>query len=544
MTKLAFISGLSASALAVIAGLSGPALAQQTGAPVEPITITTTTSGYDALRYEGALMIAEEWKKLGLDVTVEAMDWARIVEVGMNQHLLDVVMLGWGGRPERLDPYYWLYTMYHSSGAREKGLNIPHYLNPEYDALADEFAKVGDLERRRELAFQMQEIVAHDVPFIPFFRRTPHYGYNTQELGNVQAMAGMGVQNFWNWLEIEPLGENKVVRYGWPEDYTQMNPLATLNGNDHAALRLIYDQLFRLSLKGDITPWAAESLEIVDDLTYDVTLRDGMAWHDGEAVTVDDVKFTYDLIAESKAPYSAWRITALDRVEIVDEDTVRFVLKEPFAPFVTYALAEVFLLPEHIWAPKLEELGAEGILNWDNLPPVGSGPFTFEYWNRGVEAKLNANPNHFQPPKIESYINVPYGSVATLVEGLQAGEINISGWALEPIQIEAIERSDVLANITSAELGLRSIHLNNRKAPLDRVEMRRALAAATPKDAFVELVLEGYGEAAYNVVAIDNTFWHNPDTEKLGNDLEGARAMLEEAGFTWDAQGKLHYPAQ
>lgn len=233
----------------------------------------------------------------------------------------------------------------------------------------------------------------------------------------------------------------------------------------------------------------------------------------------------------------------MDRVEIIDATTLRFVLSKPFAPFVTYALAEVFLLPKHIWQPKLDELGAKEILNWDNLPVVGSGPFKFDYWRPGVEAKLSANKDYFQPPLIDSFIYVPYGSVATLVEGLAAGEINISGQALQPIQIERVRNTDHLELATAAELGLRTIHLNGQIEPFNRVEVRRALAAAVPKDEFVELVLEGYGKAAYNVVAPENAFWHNPDTEKLGSNPELARQILQTAGFTWDGEGKLHYPA-
>ena len=454
-----------------------------------------------------------------------------------------MTFLGWGGRPERLDPYYWLYTMYHSSLAKQGGRNIPHYRNPEYDALADQFATVADLDARRDFAFQLQDIAAREVPIIPFFRRAPHYGHSNTELKNVQAMPGMGVQNFWNWINVEPLGDNRDVRYGWPKDFILLNPLSTLQGNDHAVLRLVYDSLYRLSLKGEMTPWAATGFNEVNSTTFDVTLRDDMKWHDGEPLTVEDVKFTYDLIKSSSAPYSGWRLKQVDRIEILDANTVRFVLSEPFAPFVTYALAEVFILPKHIWEPKVDELGVEEILNWDNLPLVGSGPFKFDYWRSGVEAKLTANKDYFHPPKIDSYIHVPYGSVATLVEGLAAGEINISGWALEPIQIERIRALEDLDLVTAPELGLRTIHLNLEMEPMDRVEVRRAMASAVPKDEFVELVMEGYGAPAYNVVAPTNVFWHNPDTEKLGSNPELARQILTEAGYTWDDQGRLHYPA-
>jgi len=520
------------------------AVAKEKGKPVPTINITSVTAGYDSLRYEGARMVAEEWRKLGFDVKIKTMDWKRIVQLGIREHTLAVTFLGWGGRPERIDPYYWLYSMYHSSGARKGGRNIPHYKNPDYDALAEEFTTVGDLEQRRKIGFKLQAMAARDVPLIPFFRRSPHYGYNGKELSNVKVMPGMGFQNFWNAIYAKPIGKNRNVRYGWNKDFISLNPLSTLQGNDHGALRLMYDSLFRLSLEGKMVPWAATGVKQVNTTTYDVTLRKGMKWHDGKPFTVDDVKFTYDLIKSSKAPYSGFRVRQMKQVNILNENTLRFVLKKPFSPFVTYALAEVFLLPKHIWGPKLKELGNKKILNWENLPVVGSGPFKFDYWRRGVEAKLVANRDYFQPPVVDAFIYVPYGSVNTLVEGLAAGEINISGLALEPIQIERFKKSGRLQVITAPELGLRTIHLSGQIEPFNRVEVRRALASSVPKDKFVKVVLEGYGAAAYNVVAPENSYWHNPDTEKLGNNPKMAREILTEAGYSWDSKGKLHYPAK
>ena len=528
----------------LVAAASERAAAQKQGELVPTIHITSTTAGFSTLQHEGARMVAKEWRNLGFDVEVKDMDWKKIVELGMKEHTLGVTFLGWGGRPERLDPYYWLHTMYHSSNAKKGGRNIPHYMNPEYDAIADQFATTGDVDKRRELAFKLQEIAARDVPLIPFYRRSPHYGYNGNELENVKVMPGMGFNNFWNAIYAKPIGGDRTLRYGWPKDFLSLNPLSTLQGNDHGALRLMYDSLFRLSLEGTTTPWVATDLKRINDTTYDVTLRKDMKWHDGQPFTAEDVKFTYDLIKLSNAPYSGWRVRQLDRVEILDTNTVRFVLTEPFAPFVNYTLSEVFLLPKHIWEPKLKELGEKEILNWDALPVIGSGPFKFDYWRRGVEAKLNANRDHFQAPEIDAFIYVPYGSAATLVEGLAAGEINISGFALEPIQIERVKNSDRLKVATAPELGLRTIHLNLQIEPMDRVEIRRAMASAVPKDEFVKLVMEGYGAAAYNVVAPENSFWHNPDTEKLGNNPTQAREILAKAGYTWDSQGRLHYPAQ
>ena len=95
-------------------------------------------------------------------------------------------------------------------------------------------------------------------------------------------------------------------------------------------------------------PWAASDITFVDDTTVEVTLREGMTFHDGEPVTAADVAFTLDFLSAIESPAFASRLTGLESVEAVDDLTVTIRLAEPSAAFPTVALAAVPILPRHV----------------------------------------------------------------------------------------------------------------------------------------------------------------------------------------------------
>jgi len=511
-------------------------------AKVPQINYWITTQTYDPVRYEIGLMIAEKWEELGFDVKTTCLEWATMSSKGMTAHEHEVFMIQWGGKAERIDPFNWLYTLHHSSEAAPGGNNVAGYENPEYDKLAEDFVKNTDLEKRREYAFKMQEILAHDVPQPPIVHRVVTHAYNKDEFENVVMAMGEGLNSFWNWINITPLGDRKIVKYGYVGDIKLLNPLTTKTGADIYILNMIYDPLIRIDVNGKPQPWAAGSFKQIDERTIEVVLRDNMKFHDGTPVTVDDVKYTFDLAKEVKAPYYLSKIEYLKEVKIVDNKTLRFVLVEPFAPFISNGLALVGILPKHIWEKRYIEKGAEGILSWDNLPPIGSGPFKFEYWRPNEELKLVKNDEHFNRPKIEGFVRVPYAQTYGVVQGLKVKEIDAAGWSLLPLQIEELKDARHLSLERVDDQGYYMLHFNLRVAPFDDINIRRALTYAIPKKKIVQLIFEDLAVPAYSVVAPVNKFWHNPGIEKVGDNIEKAKSILEESGFRWDIDGHIYYP--
>lgn len=509
---------------------------------VPAIEFWIQTQSADPIRYEAGLMIAESWKELGFEVDAQTREWASMSAEGMKAHEHDAFMVKWGGKPERVDPYHWLYSMHHTSAADEGGYNIAGYINPIYDALAEKFATNLDLEIRQAAAMEMQELLARDVPQPPMFKLELKNAYNQAKFKNVTPGVGLGVYSFWNFMNITPKTDDKILNLGQVDDINLLNPLATKTGQDIYMLKNIYDPLIRLDVKGEAVLWLATELNEIDDTTIEITIRDDVKFHDGEPLTVDDVKFTFDFAKEVNSPTYKGHVKSIESVEITGENTVTFKLFEPYAPFVSNTLSQCLILPKHIWSKAYEEKGAEGILTWDNLPAIGSGPFVFDYWRPNEEFALKANKEYFQKPKIDAIIRTPYAQTIGLVQGLVAGEVELTSVNMLPLDLEEVAKNPDIAIVELPDEGSYIVHYNMRTAPFDDVYARRALTMAIPRQKIIDVVLDGGGLPTFSLVSETNEFWFNPEIEKLDFDLDAARKELENAGYRWDDKGRLYYP--
>ena len=509
---------------------------------VPAIEFWITSQTYDSIRYEAGHMISDAWKELGFDVDVKTMEWTTMSAEGMSAHKHGAFMVQWGGKAERIDPFHWLYTMHYSEESGEGGYNIAGYKNAKYDKLADEFVTIMDDDIRKEKSNEMQKILASDVPQPPIVHRLVTQVYNKDRFTNVMPSMGEGLYSFWNWINIEPLTEDAVIKFGAVNDIKLLNPLTTTTGQDIYILNLVYDTLVKVDVNGQIVPWLAESFNVIDDKTIEVTLRDDVKFHDGSPLTLEDVKFTFDFAKEVKAPYYMSKIKAIESVEITGDNKLVFKLSEPFAPFMSNGLALVGILPKHIWEIKYQELGAEGILSWPNTPTIGSGPFMFDYWRPNEEMMLNANKEHFSNPKIDGILRIPYAQEYGIIQALISGEIDITGQNMLPLDLEEIEKVDSLQTIDIADQGSYMLHYNMRKEPFNDVHVRRALTFAIPKQTIADVIFGGKALKAFSVVGEINEAWHNPDIEKIDYDMEKAKKELQDAGFRWDENGKLYYP--
>jgi len=504
---------------------------------VEPITIYAATADYDPIRNEFAYLIADEWKKLGFDVKVEALEWNRLNELVTNQQDFDVATIRWAGRAERIDPDHFVFITLHSSQTDPGQYNETGYSSPEYDAVAELQRTTLDPELRREHVFEAQEIATYEQPYSPVVHRRNLEAYNSADWGNVTTMMGEGINSFWNFMSMEPKTERTTYHWGYYSEVATLNPMAANASHDLITLRLIYDRLVRIGPDGKPQLWAAEELNIIDNTTIDVKIREGMKFHDGEPVTADDVKFSFDYMVEAQARYFMGLLKPVESVTVLDQLTVRFKLKEPFAAFIANTLGQVFILPEHIWS----EVDPATAVEFQNNEPVGSGPFAFEYWRRDEEMKLTANKDHFNPANMDAIIKLPFASLQGLVMAFESGTVD-NALNLEPLTADRLAGKDGVTVVNIEDHGFYYLPYNVRKLPFSDMNVRRALAYAIPKQTIIDALLEGNGTPAYSVIGPMNEYWHNPDVEQILYDLDKAREILEDAGYRWDDNGRIYYP--
>jgi peptide/nickel transport system substrate-binding protein len=512
------------------------------GEKVREIELIVTTASYDPVRNEFGKLIAKNWRKLGIDVKVNPTAWNTIASQCIVNQDFDAFTLQWAGRAYRIDPNHFCYSILHSSQTDKGAYNFVHYTNPEYDKYAKKQQRFYDPKKRQDPVYKCQKIAMRDQPLAPIANKDAIMPYNSARFSNPKPMMGEGLMAFWNMIGIEPMAGVTTLRLGYPSGVNSMNPLNVQATHDAQTLRLIYDRLFRIGTDGVPKPWAAKGLEKVDDTTFDVPLREGMKWHDGKKVTAEDVKFSYDYITKHSPKLSQWT-EPIESTKLVGKSTVRFNLKRPFAPFIANTLGAIFLLPKHVWKKIPGKVDVNSATQWSNPEVIGSGPFKFDSWRRQEQMRLNANKAHFHPPNIDTLLKIPGSSMQTLVRQIQSKQIDMIGWVPQPATQDQLKRLDYISLSAKPSHGFYHINFKCNEKPFTDPSFRRALSHAIPRQLIVDTLLKGRGSPAFSQIVEVNKQWHNSNVPRFQFGMSKARKQLQNAGYTWDSNGKLHHPA-
>ncbi len=505
---------------------------------IPEIEIMTTTEAYDPIRYEAAFLIQENWEELGLEVDVRPTEFSTLIETFYDEQDFEVAIAGWSGRVERLDPQHFLGTL-HSEQTDLGGNNPGGYMNTRVDELFYLQEREFDMDQRREYVHEIQEVATSEQPVNILFYRDEVLAYNMNKFEGFNPMPGEGIYTEWLPFDVTPLTDDEIVTIGTSQEPDTINPLDSTTVWGWKFMRLYYDKLVRLTPDVEPEPWAAESVDSIAEDTIEVVLRDDMTFHDGEPVTVEDVKFSYDYYRDQDFAYFRPFYQPLDYVEIVDDDTLHFVLEEPVANFITVTMSQIPILPQHEW----EDIEVAEDLGPDEIPTIGSGPMKFESFDAGEYKALSTYEDHFAADDIDiaGIDYIIYADAEGVFTGLITEEVDMNAWRLEPGHIEPAEDEDHLSVVSVPDHGYYHMTYNLREEPFDDMEFRRALAHSIPKDTFVDVLLDGLGEPGNSVISPSNAFWHNPDVEDFEYDMDLAREKLEDAGY-YIEDGRLHFP--
>jgi peptide/nickel transport system substrate-binding protein len=277
-----------------------------------------------------------------------------------------------------------------------------------------------------------------------------------------------------------------------------------------------------------------------DDLrSVTVTLREGVTWSDGEAFDANDVKFTYDMLKEHRALdlRNVWDL--IDNVTVVDDHTVRFDMKGVNTGIV-YTLAQVYVVPEHIWS-KVEDP-----VTFTNPNPVGNGPLTEIRRFTAQEYIQCRNPNYWDAASLKVDC-MRFPQIANNDQALAAaatGELDWFGSFLPDIEQTYVAKDPdnhkywfPAGSMVFFAMNLESANEGNKQAFND-LAFRRAVSMAMDRQAMVDIA--GYGYPTINEYpsglgkAYDS--WNNPAVdEKFGVyakfDMDAAKKMLADAGY-------------
>ncbi|WP_344976494.1 ABC transporter substrate-binding protein [Salinactinospora qingdaonensis] len=301
---------------------------------------------------------------------------------------------------------------------------------------------------------------------------------------------------------------------------------------------LVYEPLFLYDpLKGQYRPWLAESGEWTGEDVYEITLREGVEWSDGEAFTAEDVVFTTELGQMETVHYhDVWEW--LDSVEAVDEHTVRFTFSDPRYQEWGRWIYRTSILPHHLWEGRSEEEVTSGA----NENPVGTGPYVYEDHDqdRMIWAKRDgwwaeeALGLEVQPNYVIDLVN---SSNETALNQVMQGDLDLSNNFLPNI---AEKGGDEVHTYYSGPPYMLSANtswlvMNTTKQPMDDAQFRKAMAHAIDVDQIVNGVYSQLVQKASptGLLPMWEQYIDNSLVEQMGfgYDPERAKELLAGAGY-------------
>ncbi|MFL5109750.1 MAG: ABC transporter substrate-binding protein [Microvirga sp.] len=279
-------------------------------------------------------------------------------------------------------------------------------------------------------------------------------------------------------------------------------------------------------------PWAAESFTFVNDRTVDVTIRDGMTFHDGRPVTVDDVIFSFEApMRTDKVPMFKPFVSDIEAIERTGERGLRFNLKQVNSAFATTALGRVFIAPKHVWEPHLKSVEGkpENIESIRDSANVGSGPF------RQVRARLNEEivlerfDKHWAVPKMDRLVVRIIPNAEAVIGMMRSGELNLlAEYGGDPEVLEALAKEVPAIKITQeTDIGMEFLGFNNRRPPFSDPAFRAALSAAIDRDVLVQAAWNGFAVPSTSHVSPALPFWYAADVKPPASGVPAAREMLK-----------------
>jgi peptide/nickel transport system substrate-binding protein len=510
--------------------------------PVPEIDFLTWVAAKYNVHYETSNYIAEQWRKLGLKVNLnQSVFPSPMLSLWFTEHNFDAVLSDLSGLPYRMEPDFFTNSQFNSKHMAPGNWNVGEWANKEYDEVGEKQLEIYDPMQRRPLIYRLQEIYYDEQPETIVYHPIQTMSINTTRVDLEYVSAPDGLRSIWNMVNFTPKGGAKVLKVGIVVDQSTWNPVAAIQSNDFEFLRMVYDRLVQIGPKGEVRMWAAESVHTIDDTTIDVSLRKDLKFSDGKPLTAEDVKFTYEFMKEWEAAYFLKYLKPIARIDLVDQYKLRFHLDKPFAPFIMNTLGQVFIIPKHIWKDVVEKHGLTKPQDYPNMPLVGSGFFTLEYWKESQEFLLRTNKNHFMAPKVD-LLYVVFGTRELLNAALKKGTIDINIQVLPPATVEEYSKDKNIKLFRVNSNGYISVRYQTARPIFKHKALRQAAAYAMPRKRIIEDVLGGFGGLTASSITPVNSFWHHPDLKVRDFNLDKARMILKDAGFRWDEKGRLCFP--
>ena len=338
-------------------------------------------------------------------------------------------------------------------------------------------------------------------------------------------------------------GEDKVLNIATLSDMATMD--VTQTTSDYFVPNNIFDRLFEIKVQPDggstIVNSVVDDYSVSDDgLTYTFAIRDDVTFSNGNALTAEDVKYTFERLLTAggvnteipKEVVGGSEILEgqgeeLEGFQIVDDYNFTITLNAPNASFIAELTSPAMSLVDKETCESVENFGMEP------ADTIGSGPYIITEWVPNDHYTLVRNENYWgELPSVQTVIRhiVPDGNTQDLM--FQNGELDI-------IDLDVLDASIVASTyktlfpeqiIAAHRLGISYMALNENNEFLSDVNVRKAIQMAIDRQSILDNIYDGEGNLENGIVAT-GVWGHNPDLAEIPYDPEGAKELLASAGY-------------
>jgi peptide/nickel transport system substrate-binding protein len=315
--------------------------------------------------------------------------------------------------------------------------------------------------------------------------------------------------------------EGGTLRYGAPNLVTRFDAHRSSNGYDQNWLAPVYERLIWQTPEVELVPGLATEWAFVDETTFEMTLREGVTFHDGEPFDAEAVKANIERAINVEGSGLAAYLASIDTVEVVDEYEVRFLLNRPDATLPNQLATRpgMMISPAAFDNPDLDFM------------PVGTGPFRLVEYRDQDRAIYERNEDYWDAEYtgLDRLEIVYLSDSVTRLNGIRSGQIDAT--VLDVSQIDEAERLDGIDVSVEDTLEVFHFQMDRTKSEFDEVLVRRAISHAIDREAIVQGLMFGYATPATQWVPPGTPYYVDDLGESSTYDPERARELLAEAGL-------------
>jgi peptide/nickel transport system substrate-binding protein len=294
----------------------------------------------------------------------------------------------------------------------------------------------------------------------------------------------------------------------------------------------MFDSLLHRNPKLEFEPSLATSWKALSDSHWEFKLRKGVRFHNGETMTAEDVKYSFDrVLDQAKKSPQYGNIRAIKEVRVVNPDTVHIITDKPF-PLLLERLVFFGIVPKK----HVETVGDQV---FGTTSPVGTGPWKFVEWKRDQMIRLEAFDQHWRGrPPFKHLVFRAIPEIATQFAEIKTGGVDIIRNV--PADIVPELKTHPQAYISSTPiLRVHYVELDMRSAPFDKKLVRQAANYAIDKQTIIQKLMGGLGRQVATTVQ-PLAFGFDPELKPYPYDPKKAKELLAQAGFPNGVDVTLH----